>query len=375
MARGRRGAVAAAIDERGAAAESVQSGIDELTQLATRSGPPVVPDDLGNFRPDLGEPQRPVTRRREPQRLQTTAEELEARRAQRGMAAEDAEPILESGAPDVPAVDEPGPDDADDGDDGVGDEPQAGSYDELAQRLAAFERRDLERDAQLSQVMARMAGGGAPGMAPPGATPMGMADPRIAAVAQKLRPESLVPFKIDEAAAQQMGMTPQGAQLVETMLRLTAQNIVGAIFEAYGLDQDARASQQTQQMTAQQTMQAVNQAFYAANPDLNAFGEVVDQTSQQLAAQYPQLRQQPAEWIKHTAAETRRKLQSWGVRVAGRGVAVAPAGGIGARPGSLPASVSRIRPATADFGTSGGGSGRRPITPQQKEMLDLAHWA
>jgi len=352
----------------------VQEGIDELTGMAARAGPPEIPDNLGNFRPDTEEqPQarRPakVVRRREPTHLATVAEDEAATSAQQrlnGELDEVAQPVDEEIEPVTAAA--PAADD-DQGDDDGEDDPRT---QELLRRLDAYEHKDLARHAQLNAVLARLGGGAAPlGGLPPGAAPLGgpgAADPRLGALTERIK---RLPFRIDETVAANLGLNPQGAQTLEAMLTVLRTDILSTMAEAYTLDQEHARAQQSAAGDQDRLMQTVTRAFYEANGDLAPYGKIVNQTSLELVAQYPHLRSQPADWIRHTAATVRQQLQAWNVPL--RRTVGAPAAGIG--PGAAPSGVARIRPAAADFGSTSRGLGRGALSPLQKEMLDLARSA
>jgi hypothetical protein len=395
MARRPRGAVAMATDA-GAAIENVQAGVDELTGLAERSGAPDVPSDLGNFRPEAERPRRAAARAEGRARVVTpirrahrlpnfedeALERAEQLRARGGQAAEEVEPEgedLEQGAEGVEQRgagarqrwEEPQGEDLDDEDLDPRDVELAG----LRAAMAEAQIREEAREARYHEALRQVSQGRA--------QPQATSDPRATAIAQRLQFKNILPFRIDEAAARAMNLTPEGAQHLETMLRTSAFSLTQTLLEAYNLNEELKGQQETAQqnqaVTEQRRRETVRDAFYAANEDLVPYAKFVTRVSAELAAEYSGQLSDP-QWIQLTNARVRQELRELGVRVALQSPGAsarsrfAPAG---TRPAIGPAGGYRpaIRPAAMDFG--GGrsmGGGGRALSPITKEILDLSRF-
>lgn len=392
MARGR-GAVSAAVAS-GSSAENVDAGLSELIGLAERSGPPNVPRNLGNFDPERGvrpargssraaarspqeerAPQRATVTRIRNERLQSFDDERAETAARR-----------EIGGAQVHDVDDGGFDQDDDVDqqpledlepargvrtarpeieDDVDDvDPRDRELHELRSWRAEQDQREQLRDAKLEGVLAAMRGG----QTAPAAAPA--ADARVQAVTKSLAYGNISIARIDEQTRATLGLTEQGARVLETLIEANLHGTVQKIVQAYALDQELTRAQQTQVQAADSGMRDVTAAFWQANPGLQDYQEEVNWISAEIARQHPEVKGNPALWIKATTTAVTNHLARRGIRV-GR-----------AQPqqtrqhdeeiGAYDQAPRRVRPATMDMPGSGGGfGGGRRLTPTQKDILDL----
>lgn len=386
MGRRRGKSAVAAATESGFEAESVQEGIDDILGMA---GPAQEPDNLGNFKPDLGDDPRehrprqpsPPSRRARPQPLATPEDESAAARALRGGRPDpepsdddvDEQPPSRAARPEL----EDTPEGEDDGDLDPRDRELAELRAWRAERDLADQDRDTRLNRALDELDRQRTGGR-------GAAPAGDAvdaDPRAVEIARRLRPENIVPFAIDEVARENLGLTPQGGKTLDAMFRAQATHIVQLMLHAYNLDQELTRTQSSEaERTAARESDEITRArdaFYAGNRDLVDYQSEVTWLSREVAEDHARRtgrRISPAEWIPETSRRVREHLRSRGVRVAPYAPAYDPrGGGRGVAPGaSLGRGGGRARPAGMDYGAGGGGNGKTRLTPLEDEMFAMA---
>lgn len=401
------GAVAEAVD-RGADVEHVEQGIEELMDLAEAAGPVAEPVGLGNFNPEGAEPPpRTVTRRGRPQHLPNFDDERAEQRGREildptGTAAA-AGPTDDGEREEAPAAryaprPQPTETEEEPAAEFASDAEELEHLRGLRDRYEANESTREDRlEAALRAIEQQQRSGGAPAgyQAAPAAAPVAgpagrfasaaanvAADPRAQQVAEALRYQNIVPFKVDENVVQTiLAGGPQAAATLDTMLRATAFHVAQTLANTYALDKEYEAANVHQTQNAQQQEATLNQqiteAFWASNADLEGYETEVELFSRALKAENPSIA--PADWIRNSSMLARQHLKSRGVNVS-----LTPGATPRNRPGQRAAgtigstqtgSRPRVRPASMDFGGRGTarGGGQR-LGAQEQEFMDLARF-
>lgn len=385
MPRGRRKAPVSGVSE-----PARQDPADGVAALAELAGPVSEPRDLGNFSPEGGVGnQGPAARqRREPKALPTVDDELAERRARgehvravkpgRGESVDDA--TLTDDAEDdgaraalAPERDQYEPDPA--AIFGEGEEPEEGGEPQTAHSLDEYEQRFLAQDNQINTLRAQLEQVSRGGQ--PAAQPMqspGQLTPEQ--VAEIVRYDKLLPFSFNDSTAEQMGLTPQGVQLLDAALRHTVQHVIRIGAQLFGSETARLESRIGEFEPVRRTVDAqqVQQAFYTAHRDLAGYEQEAANIWDQYARAYPQA--SPEQMIRSVGAATRQYVRERGIRPR---QAAAPQQAAPARTsgmlGQQPLSSRRVRPAVADGGGAAGGrlnGSGRPLTAVQAQLAQMA---
>lgn len=380
-------------DGRGGFEEPVQSGLEELIQIAEDSGPPNVPEDVGNF-PAESTPtgnRAPVQRTREPQRLQTAEDEMlerQVRGEQVGKRSERAAQRPEDDEPLEALEDEREERDPpraraevvaerhlEDDDEVLEEEPVAEEDEQDDQdglrhlppaMRAELQRRDQEI-ARLQGMVQAVLAGGRP------------AQPEPAKPAEELTIDNILPYKLgrDFITAIRSGDEEQAANVMQAAIATAVWHAgqkygerLQTVLEARNPERIIQAREAVAQGKAQ-----LERAFYSAHKDIDPeqHGELVGllsgQVKQRLVAERGERGFTPKEWIDETAREVRRIA---GIRRTTRPAARAQ------RPERVDerrGQVVRMRPAFSETSSGGGrGAARKPITNEQKDILDLVRF-
>lgn len=386
MPRGRRKAPVTSVSE-----PTRQDPADGVAALAEMAGPVSEPRDLGNFAPEGGPGnQGPAKRQREPRQLPTVDDELAERRARgeqirpvkpgRGEAVDDGIAPDDGEEPDSRAALTPerdpyeAPDpgaifgDAEGGEPEEGGEPTAHSLDEYEQRFLQQDNEIQTLRSQLEQV----ARGGQP--AQPAQAPGQLTQEQVAEI---VRYDRLLPFSFNDATAEQMGISPQGVQLLDAALRHTVQHTMRMGAQLFGSEIARLEARLAEFEPVRRTVdaQTVQSAFYTAHRDLAGYEQEASNIWDQYARAYPQA--SPEQMIRSVGAATRKYVRERGIRP--RQVQASPQQAAPARTsgmlGQPPLPSRRVRPATADGGGAAGGrvnGSGRPLTAVQAQLAQMA---
>jgi hypothetical protein len=116
-----------------------------------------------------------------------------------------------------------------------------------------------------------------------------------------------------------------------------------------------------QDQTQQKGAQDLRVMMYTQHPDLEAYADQVMIEAQRLFAGSPHLRGDAQALVDETARRTRQKLTEWGV-----GVEAKP-------PKTARTKVTRLKPAFAEGGGSGGRQGAKSMSSLDREILQLVN--